>query len=767
MAAFSTSTSSPRSRPIGASPTAACKLALLLALTAALGAAEMPLRAPLGTVIEATEPLPGDAGAIVAEVVVPDGAPADLGLGVYVRGDDGRWFQRSAPGVVAPGRHRLRFPLDQGWLSEPHAETWSPYRRALCVRCGVFAWSASTSRAVLQVRIEAERGEPAQAPPAGTLRDLVLERFADGRAHARAGERWTLSLLPDPFPANPYDPRAFALDLEVTPPDGPARRIPGFFDQPMRLCDRGDREVALGDGEGVFRVRFRPDRPGSYRLRLVARWAGGEERAWPLPDLAVDGSPCDPVVHVDPKDGRFFSVGGSFCWPIGLNLASPRDYGATKDPRYGIKPTPDRGSFAYDAYFARLAAAGADAAEVWLSTWNLGLEWQPGWSGYHGVGRYNEANAARLDRTLDLAWSHGLRLVLNLNNHGQAQMKSGESEWQWNPMNTANGGWLSDPKLVFTDQRALRAQDDLRRYIVARYADHPGVLVWKLWSEVDLTQLGMATIRSWQDPKLLTDWHRRACDDWHRLDSYRHPVATHVATTYQNAHPALFSIKELDAIGLDAYFQPGVYTSAESLFGLMVDTMFDPGDGWRVSGVARWRKPVFITEYGGGWQEKSTTKLEIEHRTGAWLALVTGEAASPMLWWHEWVDQTGAWAPYGAIHRFIAGEDLRGDDAASTALATEPNGGRLWCRAWQRRGRILGYVQDGDWAATYGEAAQRTGDHLVLGASVRAGRLHIDWWDADRGEHLGATDIDHPGGRLVVPLPTFRGHLAFKAWRQD
>ena len=741
----------------------------LLALRAPLPALDLPLCAPLGTVYQPAEPLPRAAGVIIIDLTVDDDAPADLGFGAFVRTDDGHWFQRTLPTSLGPGHHILRFPLDQTWVSEPRGETWSAYERSLVVTYGFFAWSASTSRSVLHIDSVTSEAAAGADADGGSLRDLSLGGCAGGHPHGRTGERWTLTVDPRPGPANPYDPAEFSLDLEVTPPDGPARRIPGFFNQPMQLNDRGDREIAVADGAARFEVRYRPSVPGAHQLRLIARWAGGTDKAaeksFDLPALIVDGEPRDEIVHVDAGDHRFLSVDGAFCWPIGLNFASPHDDGATKDGRYGIIPTPDRGTFSYAAYFARLGAAGGTAGEVWLSTWNLGLEWQSGYPGYHGIGRYNEANAARLDRTLDLAWSHGIRLVLNLNNHGQVLAGANESQWQSNPINRANGGWIDDPRDIFTDPAALRAQANLRRYLAARYADHPGVLIWKLWSEVDLTQLGITTIRQWRDPSLLAVWHAQACADWHRLDTYHHPVATHFATTYQNAHPKVVQVAQLDAIGLDAYFQPGVYTHAESLFGLMVDTMFDPGDGWRVSGVAKWNKPVFITEYGGGWKEASKQTLAIEHRSGAWLALVTGEAASPMLWFHEWVDQTGAWAPYGAIARFIAGEDLRGEGAASATLVTEPASGRLWAQAWCRHGRMLGYVQDAQWATDHTEPALRSGDRLVLGNAIAAGTMNIAWWDADRGVVIRTDTITHPGGRLEVTMPDFSAHLAFKAWR--
>jgi hypothetical protein len=227
----------------------------------------------------------------------------------------------------------------------------------------------------------------------------------------------------------------------------------------------------------------------------------------------------------------------------------------------------------------------------------------------------------------------------------------------------------------------------------------------------------------------------------------------------------VFSLRELDAIGLDAYYERGVYTSAESFFGLMCDTMFDPGDGWRISGVARWKKPVFITEYGGGWREKSKAHLEVEHRSGAWLALVTGEAASPMLWWHEWVDQQDEWQPYGAIHRFIAGEDLRGDGSSAQLLAGGGGRGELRVQAWRRLGRVLAYAQDLSWAHDFDHPPRCADAWIELSAHADPGTVHYEWWDPDLGVVIGSGRIEHNGGPLRLQAPTFSGHIALKAWR--
>ena len=750
----------------------------MIMLLAPLYAAEQStvnVVAPLTTIVYALTALT-DQSRLGIDVELPADAPGGLAASIFVVDDTGQWYQSPVRSTLAPGAttHLLAdLNVAALWRSEPGITVLSPARRALLRRFGVFIWGEHPAHTLVTVTIlppdalAAGSASPAPAQDAarGALRDLALEGAdASGAAHGQTGRRWSLQLRPAPFPDNPYDPQEFSLDLAINGPEGFYALIPGFYDLPMALTDRGDSEDSQVAGPDRFQVRFRPRLPGTYRLTLQARWHQGPAQTLHLPDLVVAGAPWDEYLHVDPVDHRFFSVGTShprFIWPIGLNLASPCDQLTENDPSkraYGTTPTPDRGTFAYEAFLARLAAAGGTAAEIWMSSWNLGLEWNGMWRGYHNIGRYNERNAARMDRLLDESWAHGIRLVVNLNNHGQYLANSGESEWLTNPYNIINGGPLEIPDEVFTDPTAIRAQDNLRRYLAARYADHPAVLLWKLFSEVDLTQLGIKAIRAGQGGmEDLRAWHEHAADQWHHLDTYGHPVGTHVATTYQNADPRLFSSPYIDAIGLDSYYAPNVYTHASNLSGLMVDAMLDP-----YRGVLVLDKPVFVTEYGGGFHNMNHDELGVEHRTGAWLALVTGEATSPMLWMHEWVDQNNQWRPYGAISRFIAGEDLRGTNAATVTLqASDP----IWAQAWQRPGLVLAYLQDQRWAHAYAPQGPVADGVLTIGESVPAGTLAYEWWDCDSGMIISHGMQHHSGGALRLQVPTFQAHIALKLRR--
>jgi hypothetical protein len=749
-------------------------LASLLGIIAGLGAGEaappvrqIALLSPLNTVVP-VERAGADPLRLEADLVVPADAPSDLGASIYVADVHGRWFRSTKVRSLAPGRQHLSFDLgdDAGLIGEPHRAAWGPWPRAQVAKSGLFLWSQQASHAIVTVeRLElvgdakagtsGTKAVAATATPVGAaavpgrLLDLALDGFDAGAGVARAvtGARWSLSVRPDPFTSQPYDPARFQLTAVITGPDGQQRRINGFYRQTLTIQDRGDREQGLPTGAGRFEVRFRPGLPGAHHLRLEASWQGGAPQVTVLPDLMVAGEPWDDVVRVDPVDPRFFSTGSrlgkrDFFWPVGINLHSVWDL-RTRDA-CGTKLTPHRLWNSYEAYLRRLAAGGGNAAEIWLASWSLILEWRGDWDGFHGVGSYSEENAERLDRVLDLARELGIRVNLVINNHGQAS-DSTDREWHNNPWNSANGGPLSGAERYFTDPASLAGQERLRRYLVARYADHPAVMGWKLWSEQNLTAGGGN----------LRQWHVNAAERWQLLDSYDHGVTTHWAGDYHSPDRAIVAQPGMDYICIDAYHGRGVMLAQLVSDGLIA------GDGLGI-----FRKPILVTEYGGSPGACPEPQLIAEHHSGAWAGMVSGNAGAPMLWWFEWVDQRDRYHAYGAITRFLAGEDLRGADSRPVVLGVSGGVGPLWARAWSRPGRILGYLLDHEWGL-FGEVKRTHPDVRVrVGDSIQPGAMVAEWWDADAGAMVRRDEIAHPGGALDLAAPPFARHLAFKLMRQ-
>ncbi|MBA2479750.1 MAG: autotransporter-associated beta strand repeat-containing protein, partial [Planctomycetes bacterium] len=506
-------------------------------------ALRVDLRAPITTIVPLPTPAGGSDRTIDAQITVPADAPTDLGVGAFIVDQHGQWFQRIDRERLRVGRNHRRFALgpDEHLACQPGLASWSALQAGVATRAGLFFWSASAAACSLGVEGRIGSAAPAQDAAPFRLTELMLPT-----APARTGERWSVSVSPIPFPANPYDPDQFALDAIVTRPDGSLERIAGFYEQPMSSSDRGDREELVPASPGRFSLRLRPRTAGTYVVRLVARWKDRTVEV-PLPAIVVTGRPWDGYVRVDRADPRFFRVGsaaadpadrGAFHWPIGMSLRSINDTLGARSMQTRL--TPERGTLSYAAYLARFGRSGGDTVEIWMASWNLALEWRADWPGFHGMGIYNQENAWRLDRILDLAWAEGVRVNLVLHNHGQASNRD-DHEWKDNPYNRDLGGPLASPAQLFTDAQALAGQERLRRYILARYADHPAVFGWKLWTEINLTASNPAALRA---------WHERAAARWHELDVYGHPVTTHWSGDYRAADRAIVALPMIDYICL-------------------------------------------------------------------------------------------------------------------------------------------------------------------------------------------------------------------------
>lgn len=719
---------------------------------------QVTLASPLNTLIP-VETLVTAPDRLEAELVVGDDAPADLGVSAWVADAHGRWFRSPRALPLKPGRQRVSFDLGEGagLLGEPHRAQWTRWSREQIAKAGLFVWSATVSNTVITVPVIALVREPAarpatsapaSVPVAAGLRDLELDGFDPHTRICRTvtGQRWTLALRPDPFPAQPYDGARFALAAVFSAPDGQQWRVGGFYRQPLAIRDRGDNEEGVPLSPARFEVRFRPSRPGTYQVKLEASWDGGAPQVTDLPQLEVTGEPWDDYVRVDAGDPRFFSIGSRidqrrFYWPVGLNLHSVWDLRTRDCCR--TKLTPNRIWNGYEAYLRRLAANGGNSAEIWMASWSLILEWRRDWNGFHGTGRYSEENSERLDRVLDLARELGIRVNLVIYNHGQASVGA-DHEWENSPWNTANGGPLAAAQHYFTDPLALAGQEQLRRYIIARYADHPAVMGWKLWSEQNLTAGGGH----------LRQWHVKAAERWQLLDPYGHGVTTHWAGDYRSPDRVIVAQPGMSYICIDAYHGRG---------SMLAQLIYDGTQA--IDGLGRYGKPILVTEYGGSPGACPEPQLIAEHHTGAWAGMVSGNAGAPMLWWFEWVDQREQWAAYRAVTSYLDGEDLRGADARPAAIAVIGGLGPFWSRAWVRPGRMLGYVLDHDWGVLGEVDREHKGVKVRIGEQVAAGRMAVEWWDAEKGGRIGREEIVHPGGTLDLAAPAFKRHLAYKLVR--
>ena len=68
--------------------------------------------------------------------------------------------------------------------------------------------------------------------------------------------------------SNPFDPDQVAVDCVFYTPDGKTLTMPGFYFQDYRRTHVNGREILIPAGEPVWKVRFSPTTPGTYRYVL-------------------------------------------------------------------------------------------------------------------------------------------------------------------------------------------------------------------------------------------------------------------------------------------------------------------------------------------------------------------------------------------------------------------------------------------------------------------------------------------------------------------
>ncbi len=722
------------------------------------------LQAPLSTFVTARDTFPSDTNAIQALIVVPTSAPADLGVGAFIKDTDGNWFQLGSPQRLDPGTHNIHFSIDDTspWQAEPNFDVWDPSHLRRVVAYGLFFWSAEENRSRISVRAlrAVNKIFIQQQQQKYTFHHLRYENLqSDGHTHGTTGKRWSMQFTPTPMPNNPYARKDFQCDLLIES-SSQTFKVPGFYLKPMRIIDSGDRDEAITNGAGYFECRFRPRQAGVYKMQLSGTWNKGQENEFthviPLPDFHVSGDPWDDYVRVDENDKRFLRTGinKELFWPIGINIHSVNDPRAEEWAH--SKLTPDRTTQAYKTYIERFSRAGATSIEIWMSSWNTGLEWNKTWLGFHGVGDYNEGNAQRMDEILDHAYKYGMRLILVTNNHGQASDKT-DHEWGTSPFNHQNGGPLEKAVDFFLDERAHDLQQDYRRYLVARYADHPAVFCWKLFSEMNLTSMG----RYPNGKQHLKEWHSNAFDAWAKLDIYDHLLTSHWSGDYRQPDRELLALPNIDLINCNAYHQRWKRNDNRLGANIIYNTNFHPSLGF-----SPLQKPVILSEFCTSWKAGPYPQMLAEHHIAAWAAWVSGLACSPHNWWHEWADQGEHWHPYRAVANYIKGEDIRGLNGRCVRFEiNHPKDARMWSRAWFQPGIIYGYILDWQWGYEGLLHPLHQGVSLTVGSTVKSGELDLEWWDANLGTIIEKKKIMHKKGPLIIQCPDFRRHIAFKLRR--
>lgn len=572
-----------------------------------------------------------------------------------------------------------------------------------------------------------ERPPPPPAPPSPRpATRLTLRRADDRPLTARRPIEFTVDT--DGVWANPFDPAEIDLRVTLDGPGGATVTVPAFWYQGFTA------DGARTEGPPTFRARATLAVPGEWKARAEVA-----ARSLRSTDLALSVGAAPPkargFLRLDRERSGFVYDDGTPYLPVGANTGWSRGSDVLGD---------------YRRWFARLAAAGGNAARVWMAPWSFSLEWSD-----TPLGDYTNRlrRAWELDRVFESASEHGVAIMLTLLNHGQFSQTT-NAEWIDNPYNTDKGGPLDSPREFVTDETAQAMFSRRLRYIAARWAAEPALWAWEWWNEVNWTPI---------DDAALAPWIQRMTTVLRANDPYRH-----LATNSYGSGIATdtWQLPELDFATTHVYDTGDPAAKLPDLAGIE-----------RARAVG---KPVVLAEYGASGQpDDATVDPEgIHWHNGLWAAPFAGFASPAMYWWwDEYLDPRELWGQVRGISAFLAGERLARytpfrPQVTGSAVAMglrAPDRVLVWVRAAEYTREAAKRAYEAALRAALTKNTQLEGyayrPPTVAGARLTVPGLSGIWTARWLATADGSPVSTAPAPSGVLAVPTFTRDIALKITR--
>jgi hypothetical protein len=407
---------------------------------------------------------------------------------------------------------------------------------------------------------------------------------------------------------NPFDPDEINVTGVIHTPSGRQVVVPAFYHQDFLRTRDGEGEKLTPVGKPAWKIRYAPVEHGEHTLTVEARMLGLYAESEAVPFRCAGGNKHG-FLRVGGNRRAFefddgtpwFAVGENLCW--------------------------GRSTFDYDHWIKSLSANGGNYARLWLGPFDLFTLEKAG-----SIGRYDAANAWRLDYVTDLATRHGIQLQFCLESFNSLRASAPNEFWHKYPYNALNGGPCDNPEDFFPSQEARKLFRNRLRYIVARWGYSAHVLAWEFWNEVDIIEKFV--------PHEVRQWHIDMAKYLREIDPNRHMLTTSFASS--DGDSRIDSLPEMDFMQTHHY-GAGDVAAALSAFCL--------------NKALRFGKPHLVGEFGldgGGTGDRAD--LTGQHlKEGLWSSTLSLSAGGAMIWWWDnYVEPKQLYHHFAPLARFVA-----------------------------------------------------------------------------------------------------------------
>lgn len=318
------------------------------------------------------------------------------------------------------------------------------------------------------------------------LRLVVLAMLSPGLLCAAVYSRFESSFGITNLATDPFDYVQTDVRVQITQQDSSTLSLPAFF-----------------DGGTTWRVRHTPVMPGLYQATGVTLNGQALPVSLQPASWLVSGSPVGPgYVRVDPSStNRFMTSDGRRYFPVGEDVA------------WDVNSTASVVNL-----LAKLGGTRENWARIWMDDWDAkNLDW-PKVNGTFG--QLSLTVAQKWDAIVAAAEQSGVFFQMTLQYHGQYS-STVDPEWNSNPYNTANGGFMTNAAQFFTNATAKALTKRKFRYEIARWGYSPSVMAWELFNEVQFTDAAQGG--QWS---IIGAWHDEMAQFIRSQDVYQHLITT-------------------------------------------------------------------------------------------------------------------------------------------------------------------------------------------------------------------------------------------------
>ena len=437
--------------------------------------------------------------------------------------------------------------------------------------------------------------------------------FASG-TYSRIDASFNLpGLITDPFNYEVTD-----VKVDILQPDATTFTVSAFF-----------------DGGTTWRVRHLPTMPGTYSITAIrlngtnAAFSNLTPTNW-----VVSGFPTGAgYVKVDPANPRrFLTSNGRRFYPVGQDVAWGYTSGSS--------------DYRVTTIFPKMGAAHETWSRVWMThfyDWEglgLNLDWP---KINNTFGQFSLVVASNWDAIVSAADQAGIHFQMTLQHHGQYASTNGSNvnpNWEQNPYNTANGGFLSSATNFFTDTTARDITKRKYHYIITRWGYSPAIMAFELFNEVQNTDAAHGG--QWGN---IQAWHNEMAMFIKTNDPYHHLV-----TTSDSLNEPLWDQTD--------YYQHHNYPSD------LITGLRDCQDISASQTVA----PDFAGECGIDFTQHVGISPPI------WAGIMSGQSGASMPWYWDTIDPNNDYFLIQAAADFVTASGLGDQDVLTKSIPNTTSG---------------------------------------------------------------------------------------------